>query len=103
MSCRAKAEIVAGDEFETGRRGLLNLGHTFGHALEAWAGFSDRLLHGEGVAIGMALAFELSEEMGLCPAGASERIIAHLRGVGLPARIADLACADFAGQLPQSG
>jgi 3-dehydroquinate synthase len=91
VSCRAKAEIVAGDEFETGRRGLLNLGHTFGHALEAWAGFSDRLLHGEGVAVGMALAFELSEEMGLCPSGASERIIAHLHSVGLPARIADLA------------
>lgn len=90
-SCRAKAAIVAGDEFETGRRALLNLGHTFGHALEAWAGYGDRLLHGEGVAIGMVLAFEMSEEMGLCPAGASERIASHLRAVGLPARISDLA------------
>jgi 3-dehydroquinate synthase len=92
-SCRAKAEIVAGDEFEAGRRGLLNLGHTFGHALEAWAGYGGDLLHGEGVAVGMVLAFELSEEMGLCPPGASERVAAHLRGAGLPARVADLAGA----------
>jgi 3-dehydroquinate synthase len=100
-SCRAKAEIVAGDEFETGRRGLLNLGHTFGHALEAWAGYDGTLLHGEGVAIGMVLAFELSEEMGLCPAGAGERIAAHLRRAGLPARISDLAGAGKG--LPQAG
>lgn len=90
-SCRAKAEIVASDERETGRRGLLNLGHTFGHALEAWAGYGGRLLHGEGVAIGMVLAFELSEEMGLCPPGVGARIAAHLQRAGLPARIRDLA------------
>jgi 3-dehydroquinate synthase len=100
-SCRAKAEIVAGDELETGQRGLLNLGHTFGHALEAWAGYGDLLLHGEAVAIGMTLAFELSEEMGLCPAGAAERVAAHLRAAGLRASISDLANAG-AG-LPEAG
>ena len=61
-SVAAKAAIVARDETETGERALLNLGHTFGHALEAWTGYSDRLLHGEGVAIGMCMAFRLSEE-----------------------------------------
>ena len=65
-SCRMKADIVARDERETGDRALLNLGHTFGHALEAATGFSDRLVHGEGVAIGMALAFRLSVKLGLC-------------------------------------
>ena len=65
-SCRMKADIVARDERETGERALLNLGHTFGHALEAATGFSDRLIHGEGVAIGMALAFQLSVKLGLC-------------------------------------
>ena len=67
-SCQAKAEIVAADERETGQRALLNLGHTFGHALEAETGYSDMLLHGEGVAIGMVMAFDLSVRMGLCPA-----------------------------------
>src|SRR5476651_2347957 len=66
QSCRKKADIVARDERESGERALLNLGHTFGHALEAATGFSDRLLHGEGVAIGMALAFGLSVKLGLC-------------------------------------
>jgi 3-dehydroquinate synthase len=61
-----KADIVARDETEQGDRALLNLGHTFGHALEAATGYSDRLLHGEGVAIGCALAFELSARLGLC-------------------------------------
>ncbi len=65
MSCRAKAAIVARDERETGDRMLLNLGHTFGHAFEAAAGFSDRLLHGEAVGLGMALAFEFSARRGL--------------------------------------
>ncbi len=64
-SVKAKAAIVARDEHETGDRALLNLGHTFGHALEAWTGYSDRLLHGEGVAIGVCLAFRFSEELGL--------------------------------------
>jgi 3-dehydroquinate synthase len=90
-SCRAKAAIVAEDEKEMGRRALLNLGHTFGHALEAWAGYSGRLLHGEAVAIGMVLAFEFSERTGLCPQGTSAKVAAHLRAVGLPTRIADIA------------
>lgn len=89
-SVAAKAAIVARDETETGDRALLNLGHTFGHALEAWTGYSDRLLHGEGVAIGMCLAFRLSEELGLCPRGTSERVTAHLRAVGLPTKISDI-------------
>lgn len=88
--CRAKAAIVAEDEKEHGRRALLNLGHTFGHALEAWAGYSAKLLHGEAVSIGMVLAFQMSEEMGLCPKGRSERVQAHLQAASLPVRIADL-------------
>ncbi|MCP1470635.1 3-dehydroquinate synthase [Sphingobium sp. OAS761] len=84
-SVRAKAAIVADDERETsGRRALLNLGHTFGHALEADTGFSDMLLHGEGVAAGMALAFRYSARLGLCSAGDAERVTAHLKSVGLP-------------------
>jgi 3-dehydroquinate synthetase len=72
---------------------LLNLGHTFGHALEAATGFSDRLIHGEGVAIGMALAFRLSVNLGLCPARTPERFIAHLKAVGLPSAISDITGA----------
>jgi len=84
-SVGAKARIVAEDERETtGKRALLNLGHTFGHALEAETGFSDRLLHGEGVAAGMALAFAYSARRGLCPGQDAERVAAHLRAVGLP-------------------
>lgn len=82
--CKAKARIVAADEREAGQRALLNLGHTFGHALEAETGYSDALLHGEGVAIGMVLAFALSARMGLCPATDVERVKAHLDAVGLP-------------------
>ena len=89
-SVNAKAAIVARDETETGDRALLNLGHTFGHALEAWTGYSDRLLHGEGVAIGMCQAFRFSEEMGLCPEGSAARVSRHLKAVGLPTRIADI-------------
>lgn len=91
---RAKAAIVARDETETGERMLLNLGHTFGHALEAWAGYSERLLHGEAVAIGMAQAFRFSEGRGLCAVGTAARVEAHLRRMGLPARIADIAGND---------
>lgn len=81
----AKAAIVTQDERESsGRRALLNLGHTFGHALEAEAGFSDHLLHGEAVAIGMVLAFALSAERGLCPAADVARVRSHLEAVGLP-------------------
>jgi len=81
----AKARIVGADERETsGQRALLNLGHTFGHAIEAEAGFSDRVLHGEAVAAGMALAFAFSAARGLCSAEDAARVAAHLRGVGLP-------------------
>lgn len=84
-SVAAKAAIVGDDERETsGRRALLNLGHTFGHALEAEAGFSDRLLHGEAVAAGMALAFRYSVRLGLCPAEDADRVATHLRNAGLP-------------------
>ncbi|MPZ39014.1 MAG: 3-dehydroquinate synthase [Rhizobiales bacterium] len=89
-SCRAKAAIVARDERETGDRMLLNLGHTFGHALEADAGYSDRLLHGEAIAIGMALAFEFSARRGLLPTAEAERAVSHLATVGLPTRISDV-------------
>lgn len=91
-SCRAKAAVVAADEFETtGRRALLNLGHTFGHALEAEAGYSSRLLHGEAVALGMVLAFEFSVAQGLCPPGDAARVRAHLAAVGLPVDLKALA------------
>jgi len=84
-SVAAKARIVAADEHETnGIRALLNLGHTFGHALEAEAGFSDRLLHGEGVAAGCALAFRYSVRKDLCERQDAERVAAHLRAIGLP-------------------
>lgn len=86
-SVKAKAAIVARDETETGDRALLNLGHTFGHALEAWTGYSSRLLHGEGVAIGMCLAYRLSEQLGLAPQGSAERVTQHLAAVGLPVSI----------------
>lgn len=89
-SVAAKAETVAADERETsGRRALLNLGHTFGHALEAETGFSGRLLHGEAVAAGMALAFRFSASQGLCPPEDSDRVTRHLRTVGLPTGLAD--------------
>ena len=91
VSCRAKAAIVARDERETGDRALLNLGHTFGHALEAACGFSERLLHGEAVAAGMALAFEFSARLGLLSPAEAERAIRHLAGVGLPTRPKDIA------------
>ncbi|KMS61243.1 3-dehydroquinate synthase [Sphingobium baderi] len=88
-SVRAKAAIVADDEREmSGRRALLNLGHTFGHALEADTGFSDRLLHGEGVAAGMALAFRYSARLRLCPPADAERVTAHIKAVGLPQDLA---------------
>src|SRR6202022_2516479 len=86
-SCRAKAAIVARDERETGERALLNLGHTFGHALEAATGFSDRLFHGEGVAVGMVLAAELSAELGMISAADAARVKHHLAEVGLPTHL----------------
>lgn len=83
-SCRAKADIVGQDERESGLRALLNFGHTLGHALEAEAGFSDTLLHGEAVSIGMVLALQLSVMRGLCPEADAGRVKTHLAGVGLP-------------------
>jgi 3-dehydroquinate synthase len=90
-SCRAKAAIVARDERETGERALLNLGHTFGHALETATGFSDRLYHGEGVSIGMVLAAELSAQLGMIADSDVARIQRHLSAVGLPTRLQDIA------------
>jgi 3-dehydroquinate synthase len=90
MACRAKAAIVGRDERDTGERALLNLGHTFGHALEAAYGFSDRLLHGEAIAIGMALAFDFSARRGLLPAADAERVKRHLAAAGLPTRFSDI-------------
>lgn len=90
QSCRMKADIVARDERESGERTLLNLGHTFGHALETTTGFSNRLIHGEGVAIGMALAFQLSARLGHCSAQDAERFRRHLQSVGLPTAISDI-------------
>ncbi|MEG6507740.1 3-dehydroquinate synthase [Methyloligella sp. 2.7D] len=90
-SCRAKAAIVAEDEKEeSGKRALLNLGHTFGHALEAFTGYSDTLLHGEAIAIGMTLAFRFSAEEGICEPADAERVKAHFQAVGLPTEIADI-------------
>lgn len=83
-ACEMKAEIVNQDERETGRRALLNLGHTFAHALEAETGYGAGLLHGEAVSIGMVLAFELSARMGLCTPDDAVRVRAHLDAAGLP-------------------
>jgi len=90
-SCRAKAAIVARDERETGERALLNLGHTFGHALEAATGFSDRLFHGEGVAVGMVLAAEFSAQLGMISESDAARVRHHLAEVGLPTHLQDIA------------
>lgn len=89
-SVQMKADIVERDETEQGDRALLNLGHTFCHALEAATGYSDRLLHGEGVAIGCALAFELSQRLGLCAQEAPSRVRAHLRAMGMKTDLADI-------------
>ena len=87
-SCTSKASVVIRDETEQGDRALLNLGHTFGHALEALTHFDgSRLVHGEGVAIGMACAFRFSHKLGICPREDMERAVAHLASVGLPTRI----------------
>lgn len=88
-SCAAKARIVAADERESGVRALLNLGHTFGHALEAEGGYDGTILHGEAVAIGMIQAFELSARLGLCPGQDVTRVRRHFDAVGLPVRPSD--------------
>jgi 3-dehydroquinate synthase len=90
-SCRAKAAIVARDERETGDRALLNLGHTFGHALEVATGFSDRLFHGEGVAVGMVLAAQFSASLGMIAPSDAARVERHLAEVGLPTHLQDIA------------
>ena len=90
-SCRAKAGVVSRDERENGERALLNLGHTFGHALEAVTGFSDRLYHGEGVSIGMVLAAEFSAQLGMIAPDDAVRVERHLADVGLPTRLQDIA------------
>jgi len=89
-SCQMKADIVARDERESGERALLNLGHTFGHALEAVTGYSDRLVHGEGVAIGLALAARLSARLGLMPSADAERLERHLKAASLPSAISSI-------------
>lgn len=94
-SVQMKADIVVRDETEQGDRALLNLGHTFCHALEAATGYSDRLLHGEGVAIGCALAFELSSKLGLCSQEDPSRVRAHLKAMGMKTDLADIP-----GELP---
>ena len=96
-SVRAKARIVERDETERGDRALLNLGHTFGHALEAATGYSDRLLHGEGVAIGMGLAFDLSARLGHCAQETPSRVRAHLAAMGMKRDVAEIA-----GPLPDA-
>ena len=106
MSCQMKADIVARDETEQGDRALLNLGHTFCHALEKDTGYSDRLLHGEGVAIGCALAFELSARLGLCSQECPSRVREHLRAMGTKVDLADISgplsnAADLVGLMAQ--
>jgi 3-dehydroquinate synthase len=91
QSCRAKAAIVMRDEREAGERALLNLGHTFGHALETACGYSERLLHGEAVAIGMSLALAFSVELGMLPAEEAARVDRHLAAVGLPTKLSAIA------------
>ncbi|MBP7241411.1 3-dehydroquinate synthase [Amaricoccus sp.] len=96
-SCEMKAGIVARDETEQGERALLNLGHTFAHALEAATGYSDRLLHGEAVAVGCLLAFETSAALGLCPQEAPSRVAAHLAAMGMKRGLAGIP-----GELPDA-
>lgn len=90
-SCQMKADVVSADEREHGVRALLNLGHTFGHGFEALTGYSDKLLHGEAIAVGMVLAFEFSEQLGLIEPGASGPVADHFAAAGLPTKISDVA------------
>ena len=89
-SCQIKAKIVENDEREYGERALLNLGHTFCHALEAVTNFSDILLHGEGVSIGCNLAFELSSRLGLCPQEVPSRVRAHYHSINVATDISQI-------------
>jgi 3-dehydroquinate synthase len=99
VSCRAKARVVEADERESGERALLNLGHTFGHALETLAGSGGGLAHGEAVAIGMVMAFDLSVRLRLCPAGDATRVQQHLAAAGLPTAIGALGAGWDTGAL----
>ncbi|MDA9789463.1 3-dehydroquinate synthase [Amylibacter sp.] len=96
-SCEMKAEIVARDEQERGDRALLNLGHTFGHALESATGYSDRLLHGEGVSIGCSLAFEVSQRLGFCAQEAPSRVRVHFKAMGMKCDVSEIS-----GDLPDA-
>jgi 3-dehydroquinate synthase len=98
VSCRMKAEIVAADEREAGDRALLNFGHTFGHALEAETGFSDRLLHGEAVALGMVLAFDFAVRLGIASGQDAHRVRRHLAGAGLPTTLAEAGLSGGAAE-----
>ncbi|MEQ9640122.1 MAG: 3-dehydroquinate synthase [Alphaproteobacteria bacterium] len=93
-SCRRKAEVVAADETEQGMRALLNLGHTFAHALEAELGYDGRLLHGEAVGAGLAMAFDLSVRLGLAPAESAERVRHHLASTGLRLKLSEMELGD---------
>ena len=98
ISCQTKANIVSTDERETGDRALLNLGHTFGHALEAEAGFSNRLLHGEAVAIGIVIAIDLSVRMGLCSKNDLNKVRNHFREIGLPIGLKEIAAGNWSAE-----
>jgi 3-dehydroquinate synthase len=98
-SVQMKAQIVAEDEKEVGRRALLNLGHTFGHALEAETGFGDDLLHGEAVAAGSAIALRFSAAQGLCDRQDADRAVAAIVGAGLPTRLADIRSEPFKAEV----
>ena len=98
-SCEAKARVVAEDERESGRRALLNLGHTFGHALEAECGYDGTLLHGEAVGIGMVMALDLSVRLGLAEAADLDRLKVHLKSVGMMGSAAEIGINFDAEQL----
>lgn len=98
-SCQAKADIVAADEREAGKRALLNLGHTFAHAFEAVAGYDGRLLHGEAVSAGLGCAFAFSRQLGLCSGQDVERVYAHLAAMGMPTSARDLPAGQAAPQV----
>jgi len=96
-SCQAKARVVVDDEREQGQRALLNLGHTFGHALEAEMGYGDGLLHGEGISIGLRMAFDFSARLGLCPQPDADRLRRHLESLQMPTKIGDIPGAAQVG------
>ena len=103
MSCTMKANIVARDEFETGDRALLNLGHTFGHAIEAWAGYSGKVLHGEAVALGTVLAAQFSHRQGLCDKSVPQRLGAHLANCGFATSLTGTGEGNAASLRSQTG